>query len=204
MKNIWFPVLLATLVWNACNPVEFPDDVQEDPVFSLSMTAEPDTQTYQWVAGLNNFYLFTQVRKGPDSILQFSGTFVEPFCTDTHCQNSIRFEFINNTFENFTEPSLIFGSSTEWPYRFIQNELNTVAIQWVSNEGRVYRSDLLMQEDSNFIGHFFIESSEPWENNELGQQTWKMTINFNCLMQNQQSQEVRRVQGQGVIGVAYQ
>jgi hypothetical protein len=203
MKKIWFPLLMATLIWNACNPVEFPDGVLENPVFSVSLT--PDTQ-YQWVAGLNDHYLFTGVKKDVDSILQLSGTFASLFCPSGECGNSIRFEFLNNTVANVEEPALLFGPNTEWPYRFVQNDslLGTVAIQLVSKEGRLYRSDFISQQDSNFVGHFFVESSEPWEKNERGEQTWKMTINFNCLLQNLQTQEVRNVQGQGVIGVAYQ
>ena len=208
MKNIWIPVLWAILLWNACTPVELPNGVQEDPVFFVDMFTPQDSQRYQWVAGLNDQYLFTQVGISDvigDTVLQASGVFSDRLCPVGNCPNSLRFEFLNNTFESFINPAGLFESSADVPYRFEPNfdMLQTVAIEWVTGTGQLFRSDLLMQEDSTFIGQFLIESSEPWEPNERGEPTWKMTVNFQCLVQNPQTQEIKQIQGQGVIRVGY-
>lgn len=78
-------------------------------------------------------------------------------------------------------------------------QLGRVAIQWVDLQGIVWRSDWGKQAQG---AQFIVTSTEPYEPNEKGQNTRKMSVVFRCILFNPKL-EKREFEGTGVIAVAY-
>jgi hypothetical protein len=78
-------------------------------------------------------------------------------------------------------------------------QLGQVAIQWVDAQGTVWRSDRAKQTQG---AQFQVLSSEPYEANEKGQKTYKMTLRYRCSLYSPALQ-AREFGGTAVIGVAY-
>lgn len=78
-------------------------------------------------------------------------------------------------------------------------QLGQVAIQWVDAQGTVWRSDRAKQSQG---AQFQVLSNEPYETNEKGQKTYKMTVRYRCLLYNPTLQ-AREFGGTAVIAVAY-
>jgi len=78
-------------------------------------------------------------------------------------------------------------------------QLGQVAIQWVDAQGTVWRSDRAKQTQSAM---FQVLSNAPYEPNEKGQKTYKMTVRYRCLLYNPTLQ-AREFEGEAVIAVAY-
>lgn len=78
-------------------------------------------------------------------------------------------------------------------------QLGRVTIQWVDEQGVVWRSDRAKQvQDAWFI----VTSTAPYDPNEKGQKTRKMDVLFRCLLYSP-GLEIREFEGTGVIAVAY-
>lgn len=205
MRKIWLPILLSGLLWSACSKPEVPVGGFETPIFWLSFGV--DSLVSSKTAGVDGTYLFTSVDRGADGVLVMSGAFTDADCPNGNCPGSIRFEFRNDQAENFVTPGELFRPDQEWAYKSPLSDslaLHTVAIQWVTPEGNVLRSDLIPQpSDTFFMSKFRILNSEPWEKNERGESTWKMELFFTSwLFDTLQGQE-RRITGSGVIAVGY-
>lgn len=203
MHKILFPILLACVFWSACSKTDIPGDGSETPVFSVGMDGDSIGASY--TAGLNGIYLFTRVEQGDDRVLVMSGTFADASCATGNCPGSVRFEFRNVNQENSALPIEIFGIDQFWEYKSPLSDtfaLHTVAIQLITAYGEVFRSDIFPQ-DTSFISSFLIEDAEPWENNERGELTWKMKVNFNCALFSTETFQEKEVFGSGVIAVAY-
>ncbi len=80
-----------------------------------------------------------------------------------------------------------------------QFQLGRVAIQWVDQQGVVWRSD---QGKQNADAQFIVTSTEPYEQNEKGQNTRKMSVAFRCILYSKGG-EIQDFEGTGVIAVAY-
>ncbi len=201
MKHTWYTLtLLVSLSWAACtvDPPE-PIDGEENPVFVASINLD-SVGFIQ--AGVNDYYLFTRVER-PGGILVMSGAFAKTNCPDGDCPESLKFEFWNNTLENMVElPEEIFGPFFPWQIKGIAtNPLGTVAIQWTDTKGRMLRSDWYAGfQDSTYMT---ITASEPWENNERGEKTWKMDVNFSCWLMDSTQTVEQRIEGTAVIAVGY-
>lgn len=78
-------------------------------------------------------------------------------------------------------------------------QLGRVAIQWVDQQGVVWRSDRSKQTGG---AYFLVTSGEPYEPNETGQKTYKMNVQYRCTLYNPLFQG-RDFQGSAVIAVAY-
>lgn len=74
-----------------------------------------------------------------------------------------------------------------------------VAIRWVDSQGVIWHSDKGSQNTDSF---FVVEASEPYDQNENGQKTRKMSVNFNCQLFNDAG-ESRSFSGSGTIAVAH-
>lgn len=203
MHKILFSILLAGLIWSACTKADAPDNGFDSPVFSVGL--EADSVGGLYTAGLDGIYLFTRVEQGDDRVLVMSGAFADASCATGNCPGSVRFEFRNANMENNALPIEIFGIDQFWEYKSPLSDtfaLHTVAIQLVTPGGEVFRSDIRPQPQDT-SSRFLIEDSEPWENNERGELTWKMKVNFNCSLFSTETFLEKEVFGSGVIGVAY-
>lgn len=205
MRKIWLPILLSGLLWSACSKLEVPDSGFETPVFGLSFDA--DSVITSKIAGEDGTYLFTRVDRDADGVLVLTGAFANSDCPNSDCPGSVRFEFRNDQTENFVTPNELFRPDQEWAYKSPLSDslaLHTVAIQWVTPEGNVLRSDLIPQpSDTFFVSEFRVLNSEPWGKNERGESTWKMELFFSCWLFDALQGQERRIMGSGTIAVGY-
>jgi len=79
-------------------------------------------------------------------------------------------------------------------------QLSTFAIQYINENGKVYRSDLQEQSDD---AYFKILSTEEYLNNENGDKTKKLEVEYDCKLFAADGSELRVRDGQGIIGIAY-
>ena len=79
-------------------------------------------------------------------------------------------------------------------------QLSTFAIQYIDENGTIYRSDL--QEQSN-DAYFRILSTEEYLNNSNGEKTKKLEVEYDCKLFAADGSELRVQNGQGIIGIAY-
>jgi len=92
-----------------------------------------------------------------------------------------------------------FNSSVQTIFTADPLQLGRIAIQWVDAQGVIWRSDRQAQLPT---AQFNVTESAPYDLNEKGQKTQKMTVTFKCLLYNPQG-EVLEFEGSGVIAVAY-
>jgi len=208
MRKILLFIPLAAIIWSACSKSDIPDQGSDTPVFMLGFEDSLNGNGYALTAGVGGNYLFTRVDRGSDNVLVMSGAFADAGCPSGDCPGSVKFQFRNTWFENFVLPEEIFGADQSWEYKSPLSDtlaLHTVAIQWVTNEGTVLRSDILPQPQDTFgaLSHFTILNSEGWETNERGETTWKMKVDFTCWVFDSILGQERRILGNGVIGVGY-
>lgn len=80
-------------------------------------------------------------------------------------------------------------------------QLDRVNIRWIDTNGIAWESQKGAQNTDAF---FQVLDSSPYENNENGQETWKMTVSFSCLVYNTSNpSESKPMNGTAVIAVAY-
>ncbi|MFN0213742.1 MAG: hypothetical protein ACKVT2_05750 [Saprospiraceae bacterium] len=207
MKKKLLFIATVALFWSACSTSEPIDAGFDTPVFSISMEIDSNTNT-SLTAGKNSVYHFTRVDQGADSILVMSGAFADASCPEGNCPGSVKFVFRNEWQEDFVRPDVIFAADKFWDYKSPLDDslsLEKLAVQWVLPDGTVLRSDQLSQPQDTFgsLSHFVILDSEPWEINERGETTWKMTIDFTCWMLDSIKNEEQKIRGSGVIAVGY-
>ncbi len=77
--------------------------------------------------------------------------------------------------------------------------LSTFAIQYIDKDGQLYRSDLGVQQDKRF---FKITSKEPYLENEAGQKTIKLGVEFTIDVFLPNGEFITLRDGKGVIAVA--
>ncbi len=204
MPKLLLSIALAAMIWSACSKSDYPDKGSGDPVFWVEM-ADAFTAV-NLTAGEGRTYLFTQVNRGRDAVLTMSGGFANADCPTTDCPASLRFEFRNESIENTVQPELIWAENQNWDFQPPHDSVyfKTVSIQWVDSTGVLLRSDLINQSSSPANTFFQILSSEPWEPNEHGIQTWKMKVSFSCRLSDSLQLNTKQVVGNGVIAVGYQ
>lgn len=205
--------ILITVIWSACSKPDAPDSGFNTPVFSAAFEDSTfDTTSFAVTAGLNGYYLFTRIEPdsdGPTPVLVMSGAFADASCPDGNCPGSLKFEFRNEWLENFVRPDSIFVVDYSLEYKSPQSDslaLNTVAIQWITPQGKILRTDIGPQPQDTFgntTSHFIILDSEPWETNERGETTWKMKVKFSCRLFDLLQEPAHQILGSGVIAVSY-
>lgn len=104
-------------------------------------------------------------------------------------------------FENLSGGSSISTTGVDFSAQPVYNklQLGTIALQWMDGQGRIWRSDRGVQPSNTF---FLIKSAEPYEKNENGLPTRKLTIVYHCLLFDDNGTE-REMSGTGVIAMAY-
>ncbi len=203
MSKILFPIALAAIIWSACTKSDAPDNIVEVPVFNVRIDSV-NGDTTRMTAGQNGVYLFTNVKRGSDSVLVMSGAFADSDCPAGDCPGSVKFEFRNIHEENFVEPGFIFDPGQEWAYHSFLDSfgLQTVTIRWGTPDGSILSTFPIPQNQDSSV-YFNILNSEPWEPNERGEKTWKMEVEFSCWMVDSMQGLIRRVSGDGMIAVGY-
>lgn len=195
MKYILLAATLLTCLLNACRDADIPDGVLEDPVFSVNSSVSSQK------AGENGVYLFTNAAKDSAGVLVFSCAFAPVDCPGGDCPGSLKFMFRNRQPGNVVSLDTLFNPDQGWYYREpIGSGLQSVTIQWVSENGIVFRSDQMVQAADAYL---IIDESGPWENNENDKRTWKMDITFACRIFGPINEELDMV-GEAVIAVAYE
>lgn len=206
MYRILAYIALAAIIWSSCKADEPGEDMIETPVFKVQIQPgifNPDADSAAYVAGVDGIYLFTGVKRENDQVLVMSGAFASVNCPTGDCPGSVRFEFRNENEGNMVEPDSLFFSDQLWVFKSpFQNPpyFHTVKIHWVTPDGRTLLSDVFPQDSSTF---FRVLNPGPWESNEKGEKTWKMSIDFSCIMLDSLSSNEQPVRGSGVIAVAY-
>ena len=201
MHKILFSIVLLSVFWAACTKSELPTGVSNNPVFRVQYTVDtPQTL----IAGIGDTYLFTRAERFADEVLVLSGAFADAKCPAGDCAESLRFEFRSYDTVSTATIGELFFESKNWAFKSPFDAppyFNTMIIQWVNPSGDVLRSDYFFNQDS--INYFRIVRSEPWENNERGEKTWKMDVDFSCFLSDSSQQFERRITGNGTIAVAY-
>jgi hypothetical protein len=82
---------------------------------------------------------------------------------------------------------------------FFDELLYGISVQWVDNEGVVWRSDLA---DQPSWAKFQITSREAYEPNELGDPTYKVSFSAHCLL-FREGGGVKEFEGAGVLAIAF-
>ena len=80
--------LLLSVV--ACKKTELPPTVAEDPVFSVNATL--GGMALDWLAGDDDYYLFTEYDKDQYGVFSFTGRFEKLANCQSDCQESLEFE----------------------------------------------------------------------------------------------------------------
>ncbi len=78
--------------------------------------------------------------------------------------------------------------------------LITITIEYGTNNGIVYRSDVITQPASSF---FDITSAADYFDNENGEATKKATVNFNCQLRSASGSLLDIIGGNGIIAIAH-
>lgn len=78
-------------------------------------------------------------------------------------------------------------------------QFGVITIQWVDGQGGIWRSDAGLQP---LESRFAVLKSEPYDNNEKGDHTWKLRVSFDCLLFNQNGNS-RSFLGEGIIALAH-
>ena len=86
----WKGLLILLLVLGACKKTELPPTVEEDPVFSF--TGNLDNQSLDFVAGEEDYYLFTSFRKDDNNVYSFMGRFEKTMDCESDCKEILEFE----------------------------------------------------------------------------------------------------------------
>lgn len=155
-----------------------------------ALTTGPQVKSYAWL---------------PDTFSQsasFVDTFLNQFYAVTVTDNfgntaSAQVDGLKIVNQPFVTPG--FTSSVQTIPSGDPLQLGTVAIQWVDDQGNVWRSDRKPQLSAT---QFNVSASEPYELNEKGQKTQKMTVTFKCTLYSPGG-EMLPFEGTGVIAVAY-
>ncbi len=86
----WKGILILLLVLGACKKTELPPSVEEDPVFSF--TGNLGNQSLDFVAGEEDYYLFTSFEKDAIDVYSFIGRFEKTMDCESDCKETLEFE----------------------------------------------------------------------------------------------------------------
>jgi hypothetical protein len=201
---------LALLFFLSCAKDNYISVASDVPVFYSKFTFGGLSNVL--TAGVES-YLFTDYRHTDDSVTVYSGIFADPVCyiADTmQCRRQLSF-FLRGFEKNsetlpakFTVSEYNFGNvydsldtTSGVPIANIDDpRLGTASIQWIDNDGVLWRSDLLPQS----FYKFYIRSTDTYIANERSQNTIKMSVTFSCTLYNP-SFEAKKIEGEAVIAI---
>ena len=98
-----YAAVLGLLI-SACNKIELPPPVEEDPVFSLQLDWA-DGVSLDLVAGEDRYYLFTGFEADSLNVFEFSGRFAQLDCLD-QCEPSFAIYFRNDATTQASDPGV--------------------------------------------------------------------------------------------------
>ncbi len=172
---------------------------------NLVLTATPNSSAnpffYTWNYGLGNSGNLETFEIELDAIDSELDCFLEIFYDDGCSSN------VSRTFTKSDNGDITYVS-TSYDYEIIQEitdgtllQLATFAVQYTDPDGKIYRSDL--QTQSVFDSSFRILSIEDYQNNENGERTKKLTVEFDCKVFAADGSEKRIEKTTAIIAVAY-
>ena len=88
--SCWKGSLLLLILLGACKKTKLPPPVEEDTVFSISATLEG--RALDFVAGEEDYYLFTSYAKDDKDVFSFKGRFEKLIDCESNCQETLEFE----------------------------------------------------------------------------------------------------------------
>lgn len=189
-------MVLALLLFFACKRETLdPPEGFDKPVFYVDYRLGNGKDTIHIMAGVERIYHFTTFT--PGDFMVCSGAFAAVDCPETDCPGSLKFALRNNVSGNTIDKTIFEPGERLYADAFLLE--GGVAIQWVDQNGQIWRSDRAIQQGS---AYFHIVKSEPYFNNEKGQTTQKMEIAFSCQLFKEGGQEIL-FDGRGVMAVAY-
>jgi hypothetical protein len=195
--------LLLLLLFAACSKQKDLSVGSPTPVFQVDFTFTDST--YQLVAGLGEYYMFTDYYMDSLQVLNSVGVFKKTSCDSSNCAKSLRFEIRNTTVgSDFSNSAIIandvyFFQSLGFVGLSDSLQLGAVSILWVASDGKFWRSDWGGQSSD---AHFNILDVTSYESNEKKQSTYRLHIQFNGLLFNSLGSS-KPVSGSGYIGIAY-
>jgi len=80
---------------SSCDKVELPDPILDDPVFVVAGMV--DGEAFDFQAGVDEYYLFTQVTEDINGFLVYEGTLKDIDDCENPCPNSLSIEFRKDT-----------------------------------------------------------------------------------------------------------
>ena len=127
------------------------------------------------------------------------GTAFEDVCTATVCKGiySVASNPIN--FIGYLETSYTFSIEEVEETLPAPEQLGTVIIEYTAEDGTVYSSSINSQPGDAF---FLVNAIEEYDDNELGEATRKMDIQFNANLYNETGQLFAPVSGEASIAVS--
>ena len=207
-------VVLCCVLFIGCSDFESTPDLSaafgdsETPVFQIEGML--DNEQIFIEAGRENYYMFTSYGLDSNSVLSFHGLLKDVGCnSQLNCDQLIT-EFIIydnkvydpnkgepvelNTTQNIEFVDLTGdGGNALLPMQNIGIVLN------VYLNGLMYSTGFALQNESSF---FEITEVESYKANEVGNETRKIGIRFECTLKNNLNQSIGFTEGGGIIGVA--
>lgn len=195
IRHFCLLLLCAALSLQACKKDVEVINGSAEPVFKVAYRVLGLTDTINLQAGVENIFHFTGYRYTQE-YMYCTGAFAQPSCPAADCPGGLRFEIRNRNFGQVVETTM-FDPGT-LPYYQKDIDGNAIIV-WIDPQGREWRSDLRKQES---ISYFRIVRSEAYDNNEKGNKTWKMDVEFSCALYLETGGEVA-FKGNGTLAVAY-
>jgi hypothetical protein len=195
--------LLLLLLFAACSKQKDLSVGSPTPVFQVDFTFADST--YQLVAGLGEYYMFTDYYMDSLQVLNSVGIFKKTSCDSSNCAKSLRFEIRNATVgDSFSNSSIksndvYYFQSLGFGGQPDSLQLGAVTVVWESSSGETWRSDWGGQSSDAF---FNILEVMTYESNEKKQATYRLNVQFKGLLFNALGVSFP-INGVGYIGISY-
>lgn len=173
-----------------------PPEGFDKPVFYVDYRLGNGKDTIHIMAGVERIYHFTTFT--PGNFMVCSGAFAAVDCPETDCPGSLKFALRNNVSGNTIDKTIFEPGERLYADAILLE--GGVAIQWVDQNGQIWRSDRAIQQGS--ASFFTLSSPNPISTMKKDKQPKKMEIAFSCQLFKEGGQEIL-FDGRGVMAVAY-
>lgn len=184
--------------------LDFPEDIvnADEPVFTFTANAG----FYNIQAGVSDFYMFTEYEIDDFEVYSFIGRFAKLATCLTNCNESLSFTLRPNNISISTSSPLQ-NSSLVGAYVYPiepdieTNNSNSVLLEYTDEEGRVFRTELVEQNQENF---FEVFAAQDYIRNENDASTKILRVGFNCTLKHEGSGEtIEFTNAEAFIAVAH-
>lgn len=175
-----------------------PGFVSNEPVFVFEANNAPFIQ-----AGVGHFYMFTEYEL-IENIHTFIARFAKlPSCT-SGCEEELiikinDFQIVETTSQVNIEEAIQLGE-----YNFGEGQdidFSEISMEYTNWTGNTFRTDIMEQPAESF---FRINSVSDYSENENGEPTKILSVNFNCQLRSVEDESILTFEnGEATIAVAY-